>query len=60
MLVDRAIKKSSSENRKTFEKINSDRQHILNPLSHNDDRPVYSEELKSAMDDLERLKGLLV
>ena len=59
-LVGRAISKSSSENKIILEKLNSDRQHILNPLSHNDMRPVYSRELKSALDDLEKLKGLLI
>lgn len=42
-----------------LKKLDSDRKHILNPLSHNDTRPIYSQELKSAMDDLEKLKGLL-
>ncbi|MCK5695085.1 MAG: hypothetical protein KAH62_00490 [Desulfobacula sp.] len=59
-LVEKAISKSSSENKNILEKLNSDRQHILNPLSHNDTRPIYSQKLKSAMDDLEKLKGLLL
>lgn len=58
-LLGRAISKSSSENKTILKKLNSDWQHILNPLSHNDTRSVYSQELKSAMDDLEKLKGLL-
>jgi len=58
-LVGRAITKSSGENKSILGKLNSDRKHILNPLSHNDNRPVYSEELKQAMTDLEKLKKLL-
>ena len=58
-LVDRAAAKSSGEHKAILEKLNSDRKHILNPLSHNDNRPVYSEELKQAMVDLEKLKELL-
>jgi hypothetical protein len=58
-LTGRAISKSSDESKLILEKLNSDRKHILNPLSHNDTRPIYSEELKSAMADLEKLKGLL-
>jgi len=58
-LVGRSISKSSGENKNILEKLNLDRKHILNPLSHNDIRPVYSQELKSAMEDLEKLKNLL-
>ena len=58
-LLGKAISKSSSENKCILEKLNSDWQHILNPLIHYDTRPIYSQELKSAMDDLEKLKGLL-
>ena len=57
-LVNKATAKSSGEHKTTLEKLNSDRKHILNPLSHNDNRPVYSEELKQAMVDLEKLKEL--
>jgi len=58
-LVGRTITKSSGENKSILGKLNSDRKHILNPLSHNDNRPVYSEELKQAMTDLAKLKKLL-
>jgi len=58
-LVNRAAAKSSGEHKTILEKLNSDRKHILNPLSHNDNRPLYSEELKQAMFDLEKLKELL-
>jgi hypothetical protein len=58
-LVRRAISKSSGENREILERLDTDRKHILNPLSHNDSRNIYSEELKKAMIDLEKLKTLL-
>lgn len=58
-LVSKAKARSTGEAKTILEKLDSDRRHILNPLSHNDDRSIYSEELKSAMEDLERLKGML-
>jgi len=58
-LLGRVISKSSSGNKRILEKLNSDWKHILKPLIHYDTRPIYSQELKSAMDDLEKLKGLL-
>lgn len=58
-LVGKAISKSSGENKVILEKLNSDRTHILNPLSHNDSRAIYSEELKMAMSNLEKLKEML-
>lgn len=58
-LLGRAISKSCGENKNILTKLNSDRQHILNPLTHSDSQAIYSKELKSALDDLERLKGLL-
>lgn len=58
-LVGRAKSLTSGEAKLILEKLESDRTHILNPLSHNDDRPIYSEELRSAMEDLGKLKGLL-
>ncbi|SPD74782.1 putative Recombinational DNA repair ATPase (RecF pathway) [uncultured Desulfobacterium sp.] len=58
-LVGRAKKKCTGEAKKIMEKLDSDRRHILNPLSHNDNRNIYAQELKSAMDDLEKLKDML-
>ncbi|MEI6385424.1 MAG: hypothetical protein WCQ50_02230 [Spirochaetota bacterium] len=54
-LVAKAIAKSTGESKAILVKLDSDRKHILNPLSHNDDRNVYSQELRSAIYDLERL-----
>jgi energy-coupling factor transporter ATP-binding protein EcfA2 len=58
-LVGRAKTKSTAEAKTILDKLDSDRRHILNPLSHNDDRNIYAQELKSAMDDLEKLKKML-
>jgi hypothetical protein len=40
-LVGKAKIKSSGEAKTILEKLDSDRRHILNPLSHNDDRKIY-------------------
>lgn len=58
-LVRAAISKSMGDAKRILEKLDGDRRHILNPLSHNDDRNIYSEEIRSALKDLEELKGLL-
>ncbi len=58
-LVGKATAKSTGDAKAILEKLDSDRKHILNPLSHNDDRNIYSRELRSAIEDLERLKGML-
>ncbi len=54
-LIGRAISKSSGESENILNKLNSDRQHILNPLCHTNNKAIHSEELKSALDDLEKL-----
>ena len=58
-LVGRAISKSSGDIKNILEKLNSDRQHILNPLCHIDKKTIYSEELKNAITDLEKLGNWL-
>ncbi|ETR70246.1 MAG: hypothetical protein OMM_03378 [Candidatus Magnetoglobus multicellularis str. Araruama] len=58
-LVEKAISKSSGEMKTILEKLNSDRKHILNPLSHNDLRPIYSHELERAMIDFQRIEVLI-
>ena len=55
----KAISKSTGEFKGILQKLDTDRTHILNPLSHNDDRNIYSQELRSGMEDLEKLKGML-
>ena len=54
-LVAKAISLSNGEIKEILGKLQSDRKHILNPLSHSDPRDIYPEELKSAMTDLEKL-----
>jgi hypothetical protein len=58
-LVGRAKSKSQGEAKTILEKLDSDRRHILNPLCHNDDRNIYGQEVKAAMEDLEKLKEYL-
>ena len=58
-LIGKAISKSDGEIKQILEKLNFDRQHIFNSLRHDDQRPVYSEELRSAIDDMIELKELL-
>ena len=58
-MVGRAKAKSVGEAKSILEKLDRDRHHILNPLCHNDDRNIYAQELKSAMEDLEKLKEML-
>ncbi len=58
-LIGRAISKTDNQPKTILEKLNSDRQHILNPLCHIDTKNIHSEELKNAISDLEKLKDLL-
>jgi len=58
-MVGKAKSKSAGDAKTILEKLDHDRKHILNPLSHNDNRNIYSQELKSALEDLEKLKGML-
>jgi len=58
-LIGKAIAKSTGEATQILKKLDNDRKHILNPLSHNDDRNIFSQELKTAIVDLEKLKMLL-
>jgi hypothetical protein len=46
-LIGRAISKSSGESENILQKLNSDRQHILNPLCHIHTKTIHSEELGS-------------
>jgi ABC-type lipoprotein export system ATPase subunit len=58
-LIGKSISKSTDDLKDILKKLDFDRTHILNPLSHNDERAIYSEELKSALLDLEKLKKIL-
>jgi energy-coupling factor transporter ATP-binding protein EcfA2 len=57
-LIGKAISKVENEAKTILQELNSDRQHILNPLCHIDTRNIHSEELKNVISDLERLKEL--
>jgi HEPN domain-containing protein len=54
-LIAKAIVRTQGEVKSILEKLNLDRSHILNPLCHSDDRAVYTQELRSAIQDLEKL-----
>ena len=58
-LIGKAISKTDGEAKSILKKLDSDRKHILNPLSHNDNRNIYTQEIKTALEDMEKLKDLL-
>jgi energy-coupling factor transporter ATP-binding protein EcfA2 len=58
-LIGKAISLSAGESHPIHKKLDSDRKHILNPLSHDDNRAIFSQEIKTAITDLDRLKTLL-
>jgi len=58
-LITKAINKTDGEAKRILQKLDTDRKHILNPLSHNDDRNIYAQEIKTAIEDMEKLKTLL-
>lgn len=58
-LIGKAISGSAGEANSILIKLDSDRKHILNPLSHDDDKNIFSQEIKTAITDLEKLKELL-
>jgi len=58
-LISRMIAKSEGEVKNLLERLDSDRTHILNPLCHADGRNLYSQELKTAIGDLEKLTEFL-
>jgi len=58
-LIDKAKSKTDGKIKSLLEKLDSDRRHILNPLSHRSDVKVYSEEIRRTIDDLVELKMVL-
>jgi hypothetical protein len=58
-LIGRAISKTNDRAKIILQKLNADRQHILNPLCHIETINIHSEELKNAISDLEILKDVL-
>ena len=58
-LIGRATIKADGDTLEMLKKVDADRKHILNPLSHYDNRNTFTDELRSAIDDVEALKALL-
>ena len=58
-LTSKLTTKSQGEVKTILERLDSDRTHILNPLCHDDSRTIHSEEIRTAIRDLERLTELL-
>ncbi len=58
-LIAKAKARSSGDANEMLAKLDIDRRHILNPLVHDDHRNTYSEEIRSALKDVEMLKELL-
>jgi hypothetical protein len=57
--IENAIQKSQGEKRDTLLRLAFDLKHILNPQCHYDDKNIFSQELKAAIDHLGLLKELL-
>ncbi len=57
-LIGKAISISKDDDNilELLTQLDIDRIHILNPLSHNDDRQIYQSELKDAINTVEKLK----
>lgn len=58
-LISKAKSKASGDAKEMLAKLDIDRRHILNPLTHDDHRATYTEEIKSALTDVELLKNQL-
>lgn len=58
-LFSKAKSRAPSEIKDLLEKLDIDRRQILNPLMHDDHRNTYSEEIRSALKDVEILKEWL-
>ncbi|MFU8781485.1 MAG: hypothetical protein ACNA71_10780, partial [Kiritimatiellia bacterium] len=58
-LISKAKSRASGDTKEMLAKLDVDRRHILNPLTHDDHRNTYSEEIRSALKDVEALKEWL-
>ncbi|MCX6578839.1 MAG: AAA family ATPase [Candidatus Aminicenantes bacterium] len=58
-LISRVISKSTGEPKAILERLDSDRKHLFNPSCHHDNRNIYTKEVKTAIDDLEKLVAIL-
>jgi ABC-type multidrug transport system ATPase subunit len=67
LTLDDAVKKAILKSKKNdlndlsvlFKKIHDHRKFILNPLTHDEAKNIHTSEMKSALEDIERLKGLI-
>lgn len=57
-LIKKSIEIITEDKKTILENVKAHNKHILNPSSHNDNRNIYSEELKNAISDLEKLREL--
>lgn len=57
-LVEKAKEITPNTEKSILDKILTHTKHILNPSSHNDNRNIYSEEIKEALKDLEEIRLL--
>ncbi len=58
-LISRAKSKTTGESRAILERLDIDRKHIFNPLCHYDNRNIFNQEVKRAIDDLDKLISIL-
>jgi hypothetical protein len=59
-LISRAKSQSTGEPKKILEKLDIDRKHLFNPSCHYDNRNIHMNEIKAAIDDLEKLVATLI
>ncbi len=58
-LISKARSMTSGEAKEMLAKLDIDRRHILNPLTHDDHRTTYTAEIRSALTDVELLRNHL-
>jgi energy-coupling factor transporter ATP-binding protein EcfA2 len=58
-LIAKAKAMACGDSKEILAKLDIDRKHILNPLTHDDHRATYSEEIRSALTDVEVLRNKL-
>lgn len=58
-LISRARSKTTGEARIILDRLDTNRKHLFNPQCHHDTRNIYTKEVKTAIDDLEKLLAIL-
>jgi energy-coupling factor transporter ATP-binding protein EcfA2 len=58
-LISKAKSTASGEAKEMLAKLDIDRRHILNPLTHDDHRATYTAEIRAALTDVELLRNQL-